>query len=62
MEEVEGIEVVQSPKTEEIQDICQRMCSWERYIIFIFYDFHIVYSYILLIFSCKCLIKILFIN
>lgn len=29
MEEIEGIEVAQSPKAEEIQEICQRMCSWE---------------------------------
>ena len=41
MEEIEGIEVAQSPKAEEIQEICQRMCSWERYIIYILYDFHI---------------------
>jgi len=30
MDEVEGIEVVHSPKREEIQEICQKMCSWER--------------------------------
>lgn len=29
MEEVDGVEVVQSPKREEIQEICQKMCSWE---------------------------------
>jgi len=32
MDEVEGIEVVHSPKREEIQEICQKMCSWERYV------------------------------
>ena len=30
MDEVEGIDVVHSPKREEIQEICQKMCSWER--------------------------------
>ena len=30
MDEVEGIEVVHSPKREEIQEICEKMCSWER--------------------------------
>ena len=30
MDEVDGIEVVHSPKREEIQEICQKMCSWER--------------------------------
>ena len=35
MDEVDGIEVVQSPKREEIQEICQKMCSWERYIVFL---------------------------
>lgn len=29
MDEVEGIDVVHSPKREEIQEICQKMCSWE---------------------------------
>lgn len=29
MDEVHGIEVVQSPKREEIQEICEKICSWE---------------------------------
>ena len=39
MDEVDGIEVVQSPKREEIQEICQKMCSWERYIVFLMPNF-----------------------
>ena len=33
MDGVEGIEVVKSPRREEIQEICKTMCSWERYYI-----------------------------
>lgn len=29
MDGVEGIEVVKSPRREEIQEICKKMCSWE---------------------------------
>ena len=39
MDEVHGIEVVQSPKREEIQEICEKLCSWERYSPFHF-DMH----------------------
>ena len=31
MDEVQGVEVVPSPKREHLQDICEQMCSWERY-------------------------------
>jgi len=34
MDEVEGIDVVQYPRREEIQEMCQKMCSWERYVVF----------------------------
>lgn len=29
MDEVEGIEVVNSPRREDIQEICEKMCAWE---------------------------------
>ena len=31
MDEVEGIEVVNSPRREDIQEICEKMCAWERW-------------------------------
>ena len=30
MDEVEGIEVVNSPRRADIQEICEKMCAWER--------------------------------
>ena len=32
MDEIDGIGVVKSPRREEIQELCQKMCGWERYV------------------------------
>ena len=29
MDEIDGIGVVKSPRREEIQELCQKMCGWE---------------------------------
>ena len=35
MDEIDGIGVVKSPRREEIQELCQKMCSWEGYVLLI---------------------------
>ena len=32
MDEIDGIGVVKSPRREEIQELCQKMCGWEGYV------------------------------
>ena len=32
MDEIDGIGVVKSPRREEIQERCQKMCSWDGYV------------------------------
>lgn len=39
MDEIDGIGIVNSPRREEIQELCQRVCGWEAYV-FAYFKFH----------------------